>query len=870
MEKLKSSLIAKIIAWVLISISGFLIVASGALGIFFSEQGFYELSEEEIREQFFEKYQDRYAAMVLMEKDSEVEPEFLQNTNFRYGIVQADTLEELNKIDLTSLDSYEKYNFDEEIPLEKTDRFECFYTGDNYYSEMNPDSLWGYFWIRDSHLATQSSYLTSYVYAKDAGLLYGYSAESYTYYPMENVAFIIKGLAENENSISVEVDAGENVSEIAEIESAIYFEYHYKYDRDSQVYRPVEGTDLENETELQIEIYIDGDIAYATDVFMIFDEIFEKGESFFYQLTGTSLDNESWETGDVYVPDGENGGFTRYTDVEAEEEIFGSGMVEVSDIMDLVIAAYGQDYYYEIKGLSVNEWDYMNGKMYYVISYVKNPIEYDEKNLSESYENGDLFVKAQIVIDFAQKMKYKIFEILLSGLLTFIVCLVYLCIAAGHRKGTDEIVGTWWTKLPLEVEWGIFLILEFIICFLTSQVATGIEQITSIFWIIMTLILLYTMAWIALAFFLNFVVRIKLGKWWRKTIVCSIYSWIKRTVKKTALSFSTNTPMVLKLIAFFGIVSFIEFCGIMIFGCDTEALLCVWFIEKIVLFALVYICFLQMKQLKEAGEKIAQGDMNYQVNTEKMLFEFKKHGENLNSINTGMSKAVEERMKSERFKTELITNVSHDIKTPLTSIINYVDLLEKEAIENENVAEYLEVLSRQSNRLKKLIEDLMEASKASTGNLQVNLEKLEAGVFLVQTVGEFEEKTKASGLDLIIKKPEEPVYILADGRHYWRVIDNLMNNICKYAQNGTRVYINLEVKDQKAVITFRNTSKYPLNISGEELMERFVRGDSSRNTEGSGLGLSIAKSLMDLMGADFELMVDGDLFKVVLTFNVAS
>ncbi len=270
-------------------------------------------------------------------------------------------------------------------------------------------------------------------------------------------------------------------------------------------------------------------------------------------------------------------------------------------------------------------------------------------------------------------------------------------------------------------------------------------------------------------------------------------------------------------------------------------------------------------------------------------------------------------MKSERFKTELITNVSHDIKTPLTSIINYVDLLEKEKLNNETAEEYLEVLERQSARLKKLIEDLMEASKASTGNLEVNLEALEAGVSLIQIVGEFDEKMSAAKLKLLIDKPQNPVYILADSRHFWRVIDNLMNNICKYAQPfdekmsaaklkllidkpqnpvyiladsrhfwrvidnlmnnickyaqpGTRVYINLEKMGDMARLTFRNTSKYPLNISSEELMERFVRGDSSRNTEGSGLGLSIAKSLMDLMKGRFSLYVDGDLFKVVLEF----
>ena len=271
--------------------------------------------------------------------------------------------------------------------------------------------------------------------------------------------------------------------------------------------------------------------------------------------------------------------------------------------------------------------------------------------------------------------------------------------------------------------------------------------------------------------------------------------------------------------------------------------------------------------MQDGSRHIADGEIEYKIRTEQMLPALKEHGENLNRINEGVSRAVNEKMKSERFKTELITNVSHDIKTPLTSIINYVDLLEKEEIDNEKTKEYLEVLERQSARLKKLIEDLIEASKASSGALSVNLEKLEAGVFLVQTVGEFEEKTEKNGLELIIKKPEEAVYIMADGRHFWRVIDNLMNNICKYAQPQTRVYINLEQAEEKVRISFMNTSKYQLNISSEELMERFVRGDSSRNTEGNGLGLSIAGSLMELMKGKMTLHVDGDLFKVVLEFD---
>ena len=260
--------------------------------------------------------------------------------------------------------------------------------------------------------------------------------------------------------------------------------------------------------------------------------------------------------------------------------------------------------------------------------------------------------------------------------------------------------------------------------------------------------------------------------------------------------------------------------------------------------------------------------MSYQIDTKGMRGDFKKQGEDLNSIASGMSLAVEKQLKSERMKTELITNVSHDIKTPLTSIINYADLIGKESCENEKITEYAEVLVRQSVRLKRLIEDLVEASKASTGNLEVNLAACDAAVFLTQAGGEYEEKLQNANLTLVTSQPENEIRIMADGRRMWRVFDNLMNNICKYAQPGTRVYLSLERIGNSAVIIFRNTSREALNISEEELMERFVRGDASRTTEGNGLGLSIARSLAELQGGKLTIKIDGDLFKAILTFPV--
>ena len=249
----------------------------------------------------------------------------------------------------------------------------------------------------------------------------------------------------------------------------------------------------------------------------------------------------------------------------------------------------------------------------------------------------------------------------------------------------------------------------------------------------------------------------------------------------------------------------------------------------------------------------------------------KKHGENLNSIAGGMAIAVEQKLKSERMKTELITNVSHDLKTPLTSLINYADLIGKEPCDNAKIKEYSEVLLRQSERLKRLIDDLVEASKASSGSLDVAPVPCDAAVFIAQASGEYEERLQQAGLTLITKQPEKDVRIMADGRRMWRIFDNLMSNIVKYALSGTRVYLSLEQIGERAVITFRNTSREPLDgVNAEELTERFTRGDASRNAEGSGLGLAIAKSLAELQGGHLAVTADGDLFKVMLSFPVTA
>jgi len=366
----------------------------------------------------------------------------------------------------------------------------------------------------------------------------------------------------------------------------------------------------------------------------------------------------------------------------------------------------------------------------------------------------------------------------------------------------------------------------------------------------------------------NFAVRIKTKTLFRHSelyYICKPFVTLWRYAKENISLFWKAS-----IVVFF--VDFVELLVVVSFamGYYYEQIVVGFVLYKIVQYFFILFAIMQMSRLQKGSARIANGDLSPPIDTSKMFWEFKKHGENINTMGDGIAKAVESQLKSERLKTELITNVSHDIKTPLTSIINYVDLMKKEEITDATICEYVDVLDRQSARLKKLIEDLMEASKASTGNLKVELVECDVSVLITQVAGEFEDRFATNGLEVIVTKPKEPVLIMADGRHMWRVLDNLMNNIYKYSLLNSRVYIQLEKTGDKVVVQFKNISKTQLNISSDELMERFVRGDSSRNTEGSGLGLSIAQSLTELMGGNMRLDIDGDLFKVTLTFLALS
>lgn len=272
----------------------------------------------------------------------------------------------------------------------------------------------------------------------------------------------------------------------------------------------------------------------------------------------------------------------------------------------------------------------------------------------------------------------------------------------------------------------------------------------------------------------------------------------------------------------------------------------------------------KLQQLYEMTGAIAKGDLNQKIDVSLGVLE--PIAENLNNIQKGFKMAVQEEMKSQRMRTELITNVSHDLKTPLTSIISYVDLLKKEDIKDETQRGYIDILDQKSQRLKVLIEDLFEASKANSGAIELSLEELDIVALLRQTLGEFEEKTEEKGLDIRLTSDQERIKCYLDGRRTYRIFENIMTNIVKYAMEGSRVYIDLETQEDRVSLVFKNIASYEMNFDAAEITERFMRGDKARHTEGSGLGLAIAKSLTELQSGEFEIVVDGDLFKTLITF----
>lgn len=375
-----------------------------------------------------------------------------------------------------------------------------------------------------------------------------------------------------------------------------------------------------------------------------------------------------------------------------------------------------------------------------------------------------------------------------------------------------------------------------------------------------------------LAGWLSLVRRIKARSLWRDSLLRHILLLVRKCFSKCSnllVFLGGNMISRVKIILLFGIFVFLQFMftGMTVEGGSALSLLLMIVMDCAVLYYLIKKAW-GREQIIAGLKKITDGDLQYKIPTEKLSGEQEMVADYINHIGEGLDAAVENSLKNERMKTELITNVSHDIKTPLTSIINYVDLLKRENPEDPKIRGYLEVLENKAQRLKVLTEDVVEASKASTGNIALEMTDLNFIELVHQVIGEFEEKFEERNLTMVVHFDEEEAIICADGRRLWRVLENVFGNVSKYAMENTRVYVDVKVDRPNVQLSLKNISAQPLNISAEELTERFIRGDVSRNTEGSGLGLSIAKDLVQLQGGEFKLYLDGDLFKVTIEFRM--
>ena len=452
----------------------------------------------------------------------------------------------------------------------------------------------------------------------------------------------------------------------------------------------------------------------------------------------------------------------------------------------------------------------------------------------------------------------------ISTMMTILI-LLYLSISIGHKNGVEGISTTDFDKIPLEIILGIGVAIFAIIMLMTFGVTTPSDISLEVSLIVTAYFSIYIV--IAIIFD-TFVRRLKAKTFWKSTIIGKIFSKLEKFFKElkgTSKFFDKTTKKFILdcvIAIVFVIIILLIFHEDLVFTAVLETVIVVIFIFRLLKAIADY------DKIEEKLKEMYEGNNNDALERKEFLPEFYQSVDYINDISNGFERAIQDRIKSERLKTELITNVSHDIKTPLTSIINYVDLLKKEDIRNEKANEYIEILDSKSQRLKKLIEDLVEASKVSTGNVKLQIEKINIVELLNQAIGEFEDKFEAKKLEILLEAKESEIYILADSRYMYRIVENLFSNISKYALENSRVYIDIIKKSNEVYIEMKNISKEKLNISAEELMQRFVRGDKSRTTEGSGLGISIAQNLTEIQKGVFNLKLDGDLFRVELIFNI--
>lgn len=490
---------------------------------------------------------------------------------------------------------------------------------------------------------------------------------------------------------------------------------------------------------------------------------------------------------------------------------------------------------------------------------------------------NDRYKSAFDWIDIADTLKYFAFIVLFIALLIMVILLCIITINAGTTDPeTGDIIPGFIDKIPLDL-----CTVAVILFFAVAMTVIGLTAAADVDMVLNNLVVVITFVtfvMLLMSYLTTVSVRFKMGKFYKNTLIYMAYLKFKRkTPRKVRRKLFGEMSFFGKVIL--GISAYIIFeaaiLAIMVRagiydrnGADAfTTFLIVWGMTRLLIIPIFVMVAINLNYIKEEGERLAGGILDESITGKLSIGMFRSHAKNLDQIRKEINKAMEQELKSERLRNELITNVSHDIKTPLTSIKSYVDFLQRDNLSEEERREYLEIVAKHTDKLDMLAKNLIEVSQITSGNIEVKREKTSLNIIIEQTIEEFALKLEQNELLPRICMPEEDVYVMGDGEWIWRILSNLLNNACKYAAGGTDVEISLEENNGKAAVRIANISKSALHVEGDELIERFVRGDSSRHTEGNGLGLSIARSLAELQGGVLDISVKGDMFTAVVVFD---
>ncbi len=508
--------------------------------------------------------------------------------------------------------------------------------------------------------------------------------------------------------------------------------------------------------------------------------------------------------------------------------------------------------------------------------FIDQTFEHFILSVDTNFPHMDSYTQEAIRYDDMRQWTMRGVFLMGCGILGCILSLLYLVATSGHNDKSHDQIGLYpFDHMSAEGCILLFITIGAVCCYIGKVAGFRILHlvVADANWYFSEKLLLYVIVYLVLLLCcFSLLRRFKAGTLWKK-------SWLRKLCLELSAYLTMEASAHTAAYTYVGFLALNISCSYaaayLLFNLETlqdqllfAALLAFWAALDLACFYFTVKKARQDDQISQAITNIASGDISYCVDVEDFSGKQRVTADHINHIGKNLDGALREKVKSERFKADLITNVSHDLKTPLTSIINYVDLIKREKIQNERVQGYLTVLEQKSQRLKTLTEDLVEASKASSGNLKLEITDIDFVELVNQTNGEFEEKFAQRHLSLVSRLPEQPILIQADGRRLWRFLENLYNNAFKYAMEQSRIYVDMTTEGEMVVFTIKNISEHPLNISSEELTERFVRGDVSRTTEGSGLGLSIAQSLTQLQKGVFELVIDGDLFKAYVRFPI--